>query len=69
MPARCSVNIEDKVRIAKALARVGVRRMEVFLCAVNVVGCRAGVAHHRPLTDDEFLSIVLERGAMPAEST
>jgi hypothetical protein len=27
----------------------------------------AGVAHHRPLRDDEFLAIALEQGAVPAE--
>ncbi len=28
---------------------------------------RAGVAHHRPLTDDEFLTIARAQGAVPAE--
>lgn len=27
----------------------------------------AGVAHHRPLRDDEFLAIALEQGAKPGE--
>jgi len=30
-------------------------------------GQMAGVAHHRPLRDDEFLSIALEQGAKPGE--
>jgi hypothetical protein len=28
---------------------------------------RAGIAHHRPLTDDEFLAIAKEHGAVAAE--
>ena len=30
-------------------------------------GQMAGVAHHRPLTDDEFLALALKEGARPGE--
>jgi isopropylmalate/homocitrate/citramalate synthase len=33
-----------------------------------LLGCqRAGIAHHRPLTDDEFLAIALAGGARSSE--
>jgi isopropylmalate/homocitrate/citramalate synthase len=57
----------DVGAVAKKLTDVGLTASADDLARI-LVGCqRAGIAHHRPLNDDEFLAIALAGGATPGE--
>jgi isopropylmalate/homocitrate/citramalate synthase len=57
----------DVGAVAKKLTDLGLTASADDLARI-LVGCqRAGIAHHRPLNDDEFLAIALAGGATPGE--
>jgi homocitrate synthase NifV len=57
----------DVGAVAKKLTEYGLTASPEQIGQI-LVGCqRAGIAHHRPLNDDEFLTIALAGGAMASE--
>jgi len=53
--------------VAKKLTEYGLTASAEQISQI-LLGCqRAGIAHHRPLTDDEFLAIALAGGARSSE--
>jgi len=57
----------DLGAVAQRLAECGLTATPAQLQAILHQSQMAGVAHHRPLGDDEFLAIALGQGAVPAE--
>jgi hypothetical protein len=57
----------DVGAVAKKLTDFGLTASPEDLGRILVECQRAGIAHHRPLTDDEFLIIAGTHGAVPAE--
>jgi len=57
----------DPGAIAQKLAEFGLTASPEQLQTILHHSQMAGVAHHRPLRDDEFFAIALEQGAVPAE--
>jgi isopropylmalate/homocitrate/citramalate synthase len=57
----------DLGAVVQKLAEFGLTASAEQAAAILHRGQTAGVAHHRPLRDDEFLAIALELGAVPAE--
>ena len=57
----------DVGAVAKKLTEYGLTASADQISQI-LLGCqRAGIAHHRPLTDDEFLAIALAGGARAGE--
>ena len=57
----------DLGAVAKKLTEYGLTASPEQMGRI-LVGCqRAGIAHHRPLSDDEFLAIALAEGAQSGE--
>jgi hypothetical protein len=53
--------------VAKKLTEYGLTASPEQIAQI-LVGCqRAGIAHHRPLNDDEFLAIAFAGGAVAGE--
>ena len=57
----------DVGAVAKKLAEYGLAAQPEQLSRILLASQRAGVAHHRPLRDDEFLAIAQAEGVQPAE--
>jgi isopropylmalate/homocitrate/citramalate synthase len=57
----------DVGAVAKKLAEYGLAAQPEQLTRILLASQRAGVAHHRPLRDDEFLAIAQAEGVQPAE--
>ncbi len=57
----------DVGAVAKKLAEYGLAAQPEQLSRILLASQRAGVAHHRPLHDDEFLAIAQAEGVQPAE--
>jgi isopropylmalate/homocitrate/citramalate synthase len=57
----------DLGAVVQKLAEFGLTASPEQLQTILHQSQMAGVAHHRPLGDDEFLAIALERGAVPGE--
>jgi isopropylmalate/homocitrate/citramalate synthase len=57
----------DVGAVAKKLTEYGLTASPEALSSILVECQRAGIAHHRPLADDEFLAIASRHGAVPAE--
>jgi isopropylmalate/homocitrate/citramalate synthase len=57
----------DVGAVAKKLTDYGLTASPEAIGRILVECQRAGIAHHRPLTDDEFLAIAKEHGAVAAE--
>jgi len=57
----------DVGAVAKKLTDYGLTASPEELSRILLECQRAGIAHHRPLTDDEFLAIAKAQGALPAE--
>jgi isopropylmalate/homocitrate/citramalate synthase len=57
----------DTGAVAKKLTDYGLTASAEQIGRILVECQRAGIAHHRPLTDDEFLAIAKAGGAAPAE--
>jgi hypothetical protein len=57
----------DVGAVAKKLTDYGLTAPTDDLGRILVECQRAGIAHHRPLTDDEFLAIAKAQGAVQAE--
>jgi isopropylmalate/homocitrate/citramalate synthase len=57
----------DVGAVAKKLTDFGLTASTEALTRILVECQRAGIAHHRPLTDDEFLAVAGAHGATPAE--
>jgi len=57
----------DVAAVAHKLAEYGLAAPVEQLPAILAASQRAGVAHHRPLRDDEFLAIALALGAASSE--
>jgi isopropylmalate/homocitrate/citramalate synthase len=53
--------------VAKKLSEYGLTASPEQMAQILVASQRAGVAHHRPLRDDEFLAIAERTGVSPAE--
>jgi len=53
--------------VERKLAEYGLQASPDQMAAILTAAQRAGVAHHRPLTDDEFLAIALAHGATQNE--
>jgi isopropylmalate/homocitrate/citramalate synthase len=57
----------DLGAVERKLAEYGLKATPEQMAAILIAGQRAGVAHHRPLADDEFLAIALAHGAPQGE--
>jgi 2-isopropylmalate synthase len=57
----------DVGAVAKKLSDYGLTASPDQMAQILAASQRAGVAHHRPLNDDEFLSIAVHTGVLPAE--
>lgn len=57
----------DLGAVAKKLADYGLTASPEQMSRILIDCQRAGIAHHRPLTDDEFLAIATAAGAQTAE--
>jgi isopropylmalate/homocitrate/citramalate synthase len=57
----------DLGAVPQELTEFGLTASAEQVAAILHRGQTAGVAHHRPLQDDEFLAIALELGAVPGE--
>jgi 2-isopropylmalate synthase len=57
----------DLGAVAKKLTDFGLTASPDQLRRILVECQRAGIAHHRPLTDDEFLAVAAAGGAQPGE--
>ena len=57
----------DLGAVAKKLTESGLTASPEEMGRILVECQRAGIAHHRPLTDDEVLAIARAQGAVPAE--
>jgi homocitrate synthase NifV len=58
----------DVGAVAQKLAEYGLTATVEQMAQILVVSQRAGIAHHRPLTDDEFLAIAQAHGAENGET-
>lgn len=57
----------DVGAVAKKLTDYGLTASPEAMGRILLECQRAGIAHHRPLTDDEFLAVASAHGAAPAE--
>jgi isopropylmalate/homocitrate/citramalate synthase len=57
----------DVAAVKRKLVEFGLTASPDKLAEILVASQRAGIAHHRPLSDDEFLSIAVALGVEPCE--